>query len=255
MNRPNGNPIIPPGYEPTDADMANPVVHSLCNMLKYTESKLQNIQRAQKEYEIVTETQMSRLRIKLADTKLRLQDAKDGIRDLERRTTGVLCNAVIELQNRQRLVTTQKEYSCGICLDLLNSPDVFVQCGHSYCHTCILGLLKASSSPLIDPTTPPPSCPSCRRRVTEVPIANYGLETAVEALINAKVFPRAPTVKRLPDDYKRYFPKNLFDHTPRSSRAGVHRRSRGPRRNRFNPRSHHSRPNQASEDEWDQTGW
>ncbi|KAJ7750543.1 hypothetical protein B0H16DRAFT_1691521 [Mycena metata] len=34
----SANSIIPPGYEPTDTDMANPVVHTLCSMLKHTAS-------------------------------------------------------------------------------------------------------------------------------------------------------------------------------------------------------------------------
>ncbi|KAJ7734615.1 hypothetical protein B0H16DRAFT_1767105 [Mycena metata] len=259
-----GNSTIPPGYEPTDADMSNPVVQSLCNMLTHTEHKLHLIERAKTEYERVTESQTSRLRLKLADTKLHLQEAKDSIRELETRNSGALCKAVIERQKHQRLVAMQCEFTCGICLNLLNAPDVFVQCGHSYCHTCILELLKASISPPIDLSIRSRKCPFCRCLVSEVPIANYALEGAIEALIKAQIFERAPAVDRLPDDYKKYFPKIRFDRTPRASVAGAHRQLRELPHHRCNAHSYHSsrvtfsrhsHRTLAGEEEWDTSAW
>ncbi|KAJ7775281.1 hypothetical protein B0H16DRAFT_1449915 [Mycena metata] len=205
MDRPGVKSIIPRGYELTDADMANPVVQALCGMLDHTENQLNRSQRSKLECEIVTGKQMSRLQIKLADTKMRLQAAQKRFDDFEEQTSRALCTAAIEHQKLQRLIAMQKEFSCGICWEVMNSPDV--------------------------------------SRVTEVPIANYELETAVEALLKVDIFKRGQAVKRLQDDYKKYFPETVFDHTWRHSSIGNHRYAYRQRGVRFDPRFRQPRLN------------
>ncbi|KAJ7728474.1 hypothetical protein B0H16DRAFT_1777542 [Mycena metata] len=208
MNRPGFNSVIPPG------------------VLKHTESQLHSAQRAKLEYEIVTGKQISRLQIKLADTKMRLQAAQNSFNDLEKQTNRALCDAVIKHQKLQCLDTMQKDFSCSICWEIINSPDV--------------------------------------HRVTEVPVANYELETAVEALMKADIFKRGPVVKRLPHDYKKYFPEINVDRTSRPSRIGPHRYTHQPRRVRIDPRfrqphlnspAYRPRRNPGSENEWDTSIW
>ncbi|KAJ7731032.1 hypothetical protein B0H16DRAFT_1469279 [Mycena metata] len=233
--------------------MANPVVQALCSVLKHTESQLHSAQRAKLEYEIVTGKQISRLQIKLADTKMRLQAAQNSFNDLEKQTNRALCDAVIKHQKLQCLDTMQKDFSCSICWEIINSPDV-----------CILDLLNTSYSPFVGHATHTASCPSCRHRVTEVPVANYELETAVEALMKADIFKRGPAVKRLPHDYNKYFPEINVDRTSRPSRIGPHRYTHQPRRVRIDPRfrqprlnspAYRPRRNPGSENEWDTSIW
>ncbi|KAJ7720711.1 hypothetical protein B0H16DRAFT_1474286 [Mycena metata] len=237
MNRPDTFSAIPCGYEPTDADMANPVVHSLCSMLKHTESKLHGIQRAKIEYEVVTNTQLSRLRLKLAEAKKQLKDARDGMREFETRVAGALCEAVIDRQNRKRLDTMQKEFSCGICLEVLNAPDVQV------------------CTPILD------SVNFAAHRARQSSGDFYELESAIEALVKAGVFQRAQAVNRVAGDYDRYFPSYR---AALSSGSGVHRRSRQLQPNRSNnhfhyarrtPLSHASRRVPVNDDMWDPTAW
>ncbi|KAJ7763883.1 hypothetical protein B0H16DRAFT_1801230 [Mycena metata] len=197
-----------------------------------------SFKRAQVEYEKVTDSQTSRLRLKLADVKVQLRVANERIHQLETQHTEALFDAVIEHQKRQ------KEFSCGICWEIINSPDALVQCGHSYCHTCILNLLKSSTSPIFGPAARAPSCPSCRHSATKVPIANYELESAVEALINADVFEPGPAVKRAQDDYKKWFPVNAFNGASRPSGIAS-----------SNFPAYRSRQNMGREDEWGTSIW
>ncbi|KAJ7752955.1 hypothetical protein B0H16DRAFT_1836104 [Mycena metata] len=126
--------------------MANPVVHTLCSMLKHTEKQLHGVRRGKLEFEIVTGKQTSRLRIKLADTKIRLQAAQKRFDDLEEQTGRALCDVVIGHRKLQCLAETQNEFPAVNVwkFSILPRAINLVQCGHTLCHTCIIDLMKSS---------------------------------------------------------------------------------------------------------------
>ncbi|XP_040279524.1 E3 ubiquitin-protein ligase TRIM50 isoform X1 [Bufo bufo] len=55
-----------------------------------------------------------------------------------------------------RLPVLENQLTCPICLEVFKDP-VMLQCGHSYCRHCLLGLMKESHIHLL--------CPVCRQEV------------------------------------------------------------------------------------------
>ncbi|KAJ7769515.1 hypothetical protein B0H16DRAFT_1452696 [Mycena metata] len=114
------------------------------------------VRRGKLEFEIVTGKQTSRLRIKLADTKIRLQAAqKDSM---------IWKSKPVEhFVMWYRLAETQNEF-----------PAVNVW---------KFSILPTSLySPFVGQPAQSASCPTRRHRITEIPIANFDMESAVEAL-------------------------------------------------------------------------
>uniref|UniRef100_A0A8C1VB45 RING-type domain-containing protein n=1 Tax=Cyprinus carpio TaxID=7962 RepID=A0A8C1VB45_CYPCA len=68
----------------------------------------------------------------------------------------------------------QEEFSCSVCLNLLNEP-VTIPCGHSYCMSCITGFWNKKRVY---------SCPQCRQTFTLRPVLgkNTMLAEVVEKL-------------------------------------------------------------------------
>ncbi|KAJ7123333.1 hypothetical protein C8R46DRAFT_1238063 [Mycena filopes] len=66
---------------------------------------------------------------------------------------------------------------CGICLDPMHNPDMFWECGHTFCQYCIVTEFALSESWLL--------CPICRIGITNVPVTNHAMESTIDALVSA----------------------------------------------------------------------
>uniref|UniRef100_A0A673J976 E3 ubiquitin/ISG15 ligase TRIM25-like n=1 Tax=Sinocyclocheilus rhinocerous TaxID=307959 RepID=A0A673J976_9TELE len=61
-----------------------------------------------------------------------------------------------------RISVDQNEFMCAVCLDLLKDP-VTIQCGHSYCKSCITGCWDQEDQMRVY------SCPQCRQTFSPRP--------------------------------------------------------------------------------------
>ncbi|KAJ7039982.1 hypothetical protein C8F04DRAFT_1178333 [Mycena alexandri] len=150
-------------YEPSVADLKNPVVEALTCALDST-------QRAKRDYEVLSETQFRRLREKLARFKGDLRRAEDRVSVLEFENARLLCDAVLQRQSSQG-----------------NQLRAF-----------LLSWMSPSGS--------------ARAPITQAPLPNYGLESAIQALVKASVFKRAsPALQRSKNAYNVFFPNMNVD--------------------------------------------
>ncbi|XP_016114244.1 E3 ubiquitin/ISG15 ligase TRIM25-like [Sinocyclocheilus grahami] len=76
----------------------------------------------------------------------------------------------------------QDEFTCPVCLDLLKDP-VTIQCGHSYCMSCITDCLNEEDDKRVY------SCPQCRQTFSPRPALarNTMLAEVVEKLKKTKL--------------------------------------------------------------------
>ncbi|XP_058601973.1 tripartite motif-containing protein 16-like [Onychostoma macrolepis] len=76
----------------------------------------------------------------------------------------------------------QEEFTCVVCLDLLKDP-VTIQCGHSYCKSCITGCWDQEDQMRVY------SCPQCRQTFSPRPALarNTMLAEVVEKLMKTKL--------------------------------------------------------------------
>ncbi len=81
-----------------------------------------------------------------------------------------------------RISVDQKEFMCAVCLDLLKDP-VTIQCGHSYCKSCITGCWNQEDQMRVY------SCPQCRQTFCPRPALarNTMLAEVVEKLKKTKL--------------------------------------------------------------------
>ncbi|KAL0152199.1 hypothetical protein M9458_051922 [Cirrhinus mrigala] len=77
---------------------------------------------------------------------------------------------------------SQNEFICPVCLDLLKDP-VTIQCGHSYCKSCITGCWDQEDQMRVY------SCPQCRQTFSTRPALarNTMLDKVVEKLKKTKL--------------------------------------------------------------------
>ena len=64
----------------------------------------------------------------------------------------------------------EEELVCSICLDFLHEP-ILLSCAHSYCRSCVQGLVQLSTCDTDAYETSVVNCPNCRA-VTNVPNNN-----------------------------------------------------------------------------------
>ncbi len=81
-----------------------------------------------------------------------------------------------------RISVNKKEFLCAVCLDLLKDP-VTIQCGHSYCKSCITGCWDQEDQMRVY------SCPQCRQTFSPRPALarNNMLAEVVEKLKKTKL--------------------------------------------------------------------
>ncbi|KAI2645837.1 E3 ubiquitin/ISG15 ligase TRIM25 [Labeo rohita] len=81
-----------------------------------------------------------------------------------------------------RISVDQNEFICPVCLDLLKDP-VTIQCGHSYCKSCITGCWDQEDQMRVY------SCPQCRQTFSPRPAlaTNTMLTEVVEKLKTTKL--------------------------------------------------------------------
>ncbi|XP_058602418.1 tripartite motif-containing protein 16-like [Onychostoma macrolepis] len=81
-----------------------------------------------------------------------------------------------------RIAVDQNEFLCAVCLDLLKDP-VTIQCGHSYCKSCITGFWDREDQRRVY------SCPQCRQTFSPRPALarNTMLAEVVEKLKKTKL--------------------------------------------------------------------
>uniref|UniRef100_A0A672KZ82 RING-type domain-containing protein n=1 Tax=Sinocyclocheilus grahami TaxID=75366 RepID=A0A672KZ82_SINGR len=89
-----------------------------------------------------------------------------------------------------RISVDQNEFMCAVCLDLLKDP-VTIQCGHSYCKSCITDQWDQEDQKKVY------SCPQCRQIFRPRPALakNTILAEVVEKIKTAVVRPVGCTAK------------------------------------------------------------
>ncbi len=88
-----------------------------------------------------------------------------------------------------RILVDENEFMCAVCLDLLKDP-VTIQCGHSYCKSCITDCWNEEDEKRVY------SCPQCRKTFSPRPdlARNTILAEMLEKLKKAKLQSAVPAV-------------------------------------------------------------
>ncbi|XP_032359090.1 tripartite motif-containing protein 35 [Etheostoma spectabile] len=104
------------------------------------------------------------------DLATRLTQALAG-RNVEQQLHEPLSSAVRDTQRVSDLTITQ-DLTCSVCLDIFTEP-VMLQCGHSFCRTCVHNKEKGKISP---------KCPLCNKviQIDFKPQINYNLKSLSE---------------------------------------------------------------------------
>ncbi|KAI8808890.1 hypothetical protein BJ742DRAFT_254076 [Cladochytrium replicatum] len=117
---------------------------------------------ALKDYFSYAEALLGSLREQLNSANERAQKVEEGLGQTQELLKEVLRNGGDESH-------LARAVHCTICMEPFAEPHV-IDCGHSYCYTCLSLWLKKSRS-----------CPSCRAVVTAIPVRNRALLECVEA--------------------------------------------------------------------------
>jgi Zinc finger, C3HC4 type (RING finger) len=127
-----------------------------------------------------------------ADAKLTKKALKVSVRETRKQTA-----ALLEYQGKVNKLVT-----CSICFDIYSQPHV-LECGHVHCAFCLKNW--------IDTCDANGSCPTCRKRLSAVPIPSVSVQQLVDLLIEGLGGEeKALAVKRLMDDKLKMPPQNAL---------------------------------------------
>ncbi|XP_026185596.1 zinc-binding protein A33-like [Mastacembelus armatus] len=87
----------------------------------------------------------------------------------------------------------QSELTCPVCLELFSDP-VILECGHHFCHVCIIQCWEAKADELS-------SCPKCRKSCVRKPRPNSLLCNVVDSVRRARAVDTAAGITRFDPEY------------------------------------------------------
>jgi hypothetical protein len=73
---------------------------------------------------------------------------------------------IFSYTHRDPAPSRSEEYSCGICLE--NERDVMLNCGHTLCGICMIGVISSNGSPVKGYACNKVTCPECRSPICTI---------------------------------------------------------------------------------------